>query len=312
MRVGVTGASGFVGNAVVSALAEVGHMVVPFTRRPSGLAGEVVIGDIADPNARLPEGHELDVVVHLVALTHVVDESGNDDLERYRAINVGGTQNALKLAHINGAKRFIFLSSIKVNGESTPPGRPFTEENVPAPQNPYGISKLEAEQLVAQQAAVLNLDAVIIRPPLVYGIHARGNFPKLVRLANMGIPLPFSRINNARSMIFVENLAGAITICVSHPAAVGQTYLVSDGVDLSTPKLVQLIASATGRKVRMLPISPKLLLIAAKLSGQMGSVTRLCGSLQIDSSKIHRDLNWIPPVSVEDGIAQAIAEMIQH
>jgi nucleoside-diphosphate-sugar epimerase len=312
MKVGVTGAAGFVGKAVVTALAAAGHMVVPFTRRPSGLTDEVVIGDIADPSARLPEGCELDVLIHLVALTHVFDENVSNELERYRAINVGGTQNALKLAHINGARRFIFLSSIKVNGESTQPGQPFTEENLPVPENPYGISKLEAEQLVVQEAPALGLDSVIIRPPLVYGIHARGNFPRLVRLANMGIPLPFGRISNARSMIFVENLANALTLCVGHPAAAGQTYLVSDGIDISTPQFVRLITSATGRKVRMLPISPKLLLVIARLCGQMGSVTRLCGSLQIDSSKIQRDLSWMPPVSVEDGVTQSVAEMTQH
>jgi nucleoside-diphosphate-sugar epimerase len=312
MRVGVTGAAGFVGKAVVTALTEAGHMVVPFTRKPSGLADEVVIGDIADPNARLPEGHELDVVIHLVALTHVLDESGDDHFERYRAINVGGTQNALKLAHINGAHRFIFLSSIKVNGESTQPGQPFTENTLPIPENAYGISKLEAEQLVAQQANVLGLEAVIIRPPLVYGINARGNFPRFVKLASMGIPLPFGSISNARSMIFVENLASAIMLCAGHPAAAGQTYLVSDGVDLSTPQLVRLIAGATGRKVRMLPISPTLLLLIARLFGQMANLSRLCGSLQIDSSKIYRDLSWMPPVSVEEGMARSIAGMKQR
>jgi nucleoside-diphosphate-sugar epimerase len=312
MRVGVTGAAGFIGNAVVTALAAAGHMVVPFTRRPSGLANEVVIEDIADPAARLPVGHELDVVIHLVALTHVLDENDGNGLEGYRAINVGGTQNALKLAHMNGARRFIFLSSIKVNGESTQPGQPFTEESLPVPENPYGISKLEAEQLVAKEAAALGLDAVIIRPPLVYGIHARGNFPRLVRLANMGIPLPFGRISNVRSMIFVENLASALALCVDHPAATGQTYLVSDGIDISTPQFVRLIASATGRKVLLLPIPPKLLLVISRLFGQVASATRLCGSLQIDSSKIRRDLSWLPPVTVEDGIRQTIAGMIQH
>jgi nucleoside-diphosphate-sugar epimerase len=310
MRVGVTGASGFVGKEVVAALTEAGHKVLPFTRKPSGLADEVVIEDITDPSTRLPEGLALDVVIHLVAFTHDIDESGDDLFERYRAINVGGTQNALKLAHINEAHRFIFLSSIKVNGESTKPGQPFTEELHPAPENPYGISKFEAEQKVVQDAITLGLDAVIIRPPLVYGTHVRGNFLKLVKLTNMGIPLPFGRISNARSMIFVENLASAITLCVDHPAAAGQTYLVSDGVDLSTPQLVQLIASATGRKVRLLPISPKLLLSFARLTGQMGSVTRLCGSLQVDSSKIRRHLGWTPPANVEDGVIQAVSGMV--
>jgi nucleoside-diphosphate-sugar epimerase len=307
VRVGVTGAAGFVGNAVVKALIVAGHEVVPFIRKPCGLAGEVIIGDIADSNVRLPSGLSIDAVIHLVALTHVLNQNGADDLQRYRAVNVGGTQNALELARINGARRFIFLSSIKVNGESTQPGKPFTEQSLPAPENAYGISKWEAEQLVVQQAAVSGMEAVIIRPPLVYGIGARGNFPRLIKLAKLGLPLPFGRTKNLRSMIFLENLADVLVLSVRHPAAAGQTYLVRDGVDLSTPCLIRHIATAAGRKARMLPVAPSILFAIAKLCGQTANATRLCGSLQIDSGKIRRDLGWIPPVSVEGGIKLSVA-----
>lgn len=307
MRVGVTGATGFVGKSVVKALMEAGHQVVPLIRKARGRVDDVIISDIADPTARLPDGLALDVVIHLVALTHVTSDNDTENLQQYRAINVGGTRNALELARLNGARRFIFLSSIKVNGESTPIGQPFTEQSPPSLANSYGISKFEAEQLVTEQAAALGMEATIIRPPLVYGRGTRGNFPRLISLATMGLPLPFGLIRNARSLIFVENLANAIVLCAGHPSAAGQTYLVSDSDDLSTPCLTKLIASAAGKKVRMLPISPSLLLAVAGLFGQTANVARLCGSLQIDSSKIRRDLSWHPPVSLADAIALSVA-----
>jgi nucleoside-diphosphate-sugar epimerase len=310
MRVGITGAAGFVGKALVLALTDAGHQVVPLVRKPSGLAGEVVVGDIVNSDARLPDGLALDTLIHLVALTHSLNENDTAQLARYRAINVDGTQRALELAHVNGARRFIFLSSIKANGESTQPGQPFTETSATAPENAYGISKLEAEQRVRDQAGVLGMEAVIVRPPLVYGKNSRGNFPRLVKLASLRIPLPFGCITNARSMIFVENLASAIVLCVSHPRATGQTYLVSDGVDLSTPELTRLIASAMERKAWMLPISTTLLGAIARLFGQMASFNRLCGSLQIDSGKIRRELGWVPAVTVTDGILQSVVTTI--
>jgi UDP-4-keto-D-QuiNAc 4-reductase len=306
MRIGVTGANGFVGRAVLRAIASAGHDPIPLVRVESGLANEIVIGDISSDAFGSPTKLSLHAVVHLAARTHVMKEMVDDPLPLFRQVNVQGTRNCLQLANKSGATRFVYVSSIKVNGESTTDRAPFHEDDAADPKDAYGLSKYEAEKLVMEQKDILNFQAVIIRPPLVYGPGVGGNFARLIRLVALGIPLPFAAIRNARSMIFVDTLADAILACTLHPSALDKTFLVSDGQDLSTPETVGLIAQQMGRKSKLISIPPGLLLCLARIVRQKSLADRLCGSLQIDSSQIRATLGWEPKITVKDAIAKSV------
>jgi nucleoside-diphosphate-sugar epimerase len=241
----------------------------------------------------------VDSVVHLAARTHVMRDTAADPLAEYRRINVTGTQALAEAAQAAGVRRFIFLSSIKVNGEGTTL-RPYSETDAPCPEDAYGVSKREAE--LALSAAAADMETVVLRPPLLYGPGVKGNFLRLMRAIERGMPLPLGSIHNHRSLLYVGNLVDAIMLSLDHPAAAGKTYLVADDEGISTPGLVRAIAAAMHRPARLLPFPPPLLRFAGAITGKSAAVSRLLGSLQIDSSKIRRELGWQPRHTLKEGL----------
>jgi nucleoside-diphosphate-sugar epimerase len=253
--------------------------------------------------AALPE---VDVVIHLAARVHVMNDNTTDPLAAFRQVNTQGTLNLARQAAIAGVKRFVFISSVKVNGELTQPGRPFSESDAPHPQDAYGVSKHEAELGLRLIAAETGMEVVIIRPPLVYGPGVKANFAALMRAVQRGWPLPLGAVHNQRSLVALDNLVNFIITCITHPKAANQTFLVSDGQDLSTTELVHGMARAAGVPTRLLPVPVWALQTGAKLLGKGDAVQRLCGNLQVDISKARTLLGWVPPVSVEDGLRRAM------
>lgn len=299
----VTGGSGFVGRRLVQQLQKRG---MPVTVAVRSLApawdAPVFLFDELSPGqswAQAVAGHK--VVIHCAARVHVMDERSTDPLSEFRRINVDGTLSLARQAAAVGVKRFIFLSSIKVNGESTSLGRPFTALDTPAPQDPYGISKLEAELGLLKIGLETGLEIVIIRPVLVYGPGVKANFRSLMRWVHKGLPLPLGAINNQRSVVALDNLVDLIVTCIDHPAAVGQIFLVSDDDDLSTPRMLRCMGRAMDRPVRLIPIPVVWLENCAALLGKRALAQRLCGSLQVDIRHTRETLNWTPPISVDEG-----------
>lgn len=302
-RVLVTGASGFVGRALTAALDGAGCDWIAATRRLSPDLGsrQVVVGDIGPDTDWRSALQDVDCVVHLAARTHVLDERSSDPLAAYRRINLDGTRVLAQQAAAAGVRRLVFLSSVKVNGEATTT-RPYREDDTPRPLDGYGLSKHEAEVALRAISADTALETVILRPPLVYGPGVKGNFLRLMRLVERGVPLPLASIRNRRSLIGVSNLADAIVLCTVAPAAAGKTFLVSDGEDISTPGLIVGIARAMGTKPRLWPCPPPLIKFGAAMLGKGGAAMRLCGSLQIDASRIRRELGWQPRCSLDQGL----------
>ncbi len=247
----------------------------------------------------------IDAVVHAAARVHVLKDTVADPLEAYRSVNVNGTMNLAHQAAAAGVRRFIFLSSIKVNGEEN--SVEYRETDKPAPLDSYGISKMEAENKLRKTAPEMGMEVVILRPPLIYGPGVRANFLKLLEVVDRGFPLPLASINNRRSMIYVENLVDAIVLCLRHPKAADQTFLLSDGENLSTPDLIHRIATALGKKKRLIPLTPIILDILARVVGKGQMANRLTGSLTVDDSKIRRELGWIPPFTIGHGIAKTVS-----
>ena len=310
-RVLITGADGFVGNAVCRRLLESGLTPRAGLRNASlwpalqaatpGLDEFAVIGDLgANPDLRSAL-EDVSAVVHLAARVHIMHDSALDPLNEFRRVNVGGTVAMALAAAAEGVRRFVFVSTVKVNGESTA-GRPFTEGDLPAPQDPYAVSKWEAEEALRGIAAETGLEVAIIRPPLVYGPGVRANFLRLMRLVERGLPLPLPNTNNRRSLIGVENLADCLVRCVMHPGAANHTFMVSDGQDVSTRELVVRLAPSLGRSARFLPVPELALRLAARLVGKQSAINRLLGSLEIDSSNVRRTLEWEPPVTFSCGL----------
>ena len=248
----------------------------------------------------------IDSVVHLAARVHVIADQSRDPLADFRSVNVGGTEAVAACAAHAGVRRMVYVSSIKVLGETTRL-RPFQESDEPRPVDPYGVSKLEAENLLHEIARGIGLEVVVIRPPLVYGPGVRGNFLRMLDLAARGLPLPFASISNERSMISVENLCDVILACLSRPEAVGRRFLVSDGEDISTPRLIRMVAAKMGLRQRLLPMPVSLLRVAGKISGHSVEFTRLCDSLQVDISRTQEALAWSAPQSLEEGIETVVA-----
>lgn len=302
-RILVTGAAGFVGTALVRVLRAHGGTVRAVGR--SALAGNrtsaaeyLPVGPI---DARTDWSGALDgvaTVIHLAARVHVMRESATNPLAEFRRVNVAGSERLAAQAAARGVRRLVYVSSIKVNGELTH-GRPFSDGDVPNPQDAYALSKLEAENVLRRIGMATGLEVVIVRPPLVYGPGVKGNFLSLLRLVDAGFPLPFARCDNRRSFIGVTNLAELLAECARNPAAVGATLLAADGEDLSTPELVRRMAAALGRPARLLPIPTVWLSRMTRLIGRRGWYDRLCGSLQIDASAATRLLGWRPPRSVD-------------
>ncbi|AOF87746.1 3-beta hydroxysteroid dehydrogenase/isomerase family protein [Hydrogenophaga sp. RAC07] len=248
------------------------------------------------------------MVLHLAARVHVMDDPSADPLTAFRQTNTAGTLHLARQAAAVGVRRFVFVSSIKVNGECTAAGQPFTATDAPAPQDPYGISKMEAEQGLRQIAAETGMEVVIIRPPLVYGPGVKANFASLMRAVQRGIPLPLASVtHNRRSFVALDNLVDVLITCVDHPAAANQTFLVSDGEDLSTTDLLRRLGHAMNKPARLFPVPPSLLQFGANLLGKGDMAQRLLGNLQVDIDHTRNTLNWTPPLSVDEGLRRAVA-----
>lgn len=305
MRVLVTGADGFVGRALLPALTKAGHAARAAVRVPraDSAPDAVAIGDIGPETDWTAALDGIEAVIHLAARVHVMRETATDPLDQFRRVNVEGTRR-LATAAAAGVRRFVFVSSVKVNGEETAE-RPFTEADIPLPEDPYGISKWEAEQILGGTAS--GMETVVLRPPLVYGPGVKGNFLSLLKLCNRGWPLPLGAIGNARSLIYVGNLADALVRAVDHPAAAGETFLVSDGEAVSVPELVRRIAAALDRPARLLPVPPGLLRAGAALIGRPGAAKRLLGSLVVDDQRIRKILAWQPPFTMVEGLRETAA-----
>lgn len=309
-RVLVTGANGFVGQALCPLLEKAGWEVRRATRSAAAAsnpaANSFAVGGInAQTDWRKPlEG--ISAVVHLAARVHLMQDDARDPLAQYRAVNRDGTENLARQAAEAGVRRLVYLSSIKVNGERTTE-QPFRADDAPHPQDSYARSKWEAEQALQRVAAATGLESVILRPPLVYGPGVKANFLRLMRLAERGIPLPLGMLDNRRSLLYLGNLADAVRMCLTHPAAAGKTFLLSDGASLSTPALIRALAAALGKPARLLPVAPRLLRLAGRLTGKDTEIARLLDSLEIDGTPIERELDWQPPHSLEEGLGATAA-----
>jgi nucleoside-diphosphate-sugar epimerase len=308
----VTGATGFVGHALVQRLVTTqGTAVHAAVRRPKAdLPAGVIrheVGELSAGTRWDAALRDVSTVVHAAARVHVMDDRAADPLAEFRAVNVAGTLNLARQAVAAGVRRLVFLSSVKVNGEETAPGQPFTELDAPSPADAYGLSKLEAEQGLRRIATETGLEVVIIRPVLVYGPGVGANFRALMRILHTGLPLPLGGIDNKRSLVALDNLTDFIARCLSHPAAAGGTFLVSDGEDLSTPELLRRTAAALGVAARLLPVPPSPLEAMARLVGKGAAARRLCRSLQVDIAKARAQLGWSPPVGVDEALALTAA-----
>lgn len=310
-RVLVTGATGFVGRAFIRTLLHGAEFEVIATARDvasaSDLPGGVVpvaVGEISgetDWTRALPD---VRTIVHLAARVHVMKEQAANPLDEFRRVNVEGTMQLARQAVAAGVRRFVYVSSVKVNGETGT----FSETDLPAPLDAYGVSKHEAEVALRDLASSSGLQVVVVRPPLVYGAGVKANFRALVNLVARGIPLPFGSIRNRRSFVAVDNLASFLRACVTHENAGNQTFFVSDGHDLSTTELLQHMARAMNRSVRLIPVPASLLSVGLSLVGRRAMAERLLGTLCVDISKARKSLEWVPPLSVDDALRQMVTE----
>ena len=311
----VTGANGFIGSALCRRLQEAGMLVRAAVRDRSKVQANggvsdgghewVVLHDQSTESDMQQALHGVQTVVHLAARVHVMADRASDPLYEFRLVNRDWTERLAGAAAEQGVRRFVYLSSIKVNGEET--RVPFTESDPPNPQDPYGISKWEAEQALAVVAAKTGLETVVLRPPLAYGPGVQGNFLQLLNVVRKGIPLPLASVNNRRSLIYRENFVDALIHCVRDARAAGRTYLVSDGEDLSTAELIRRLAKSLKKDSPLWPLPLWMLRGAGKLAGKTAMIDRLLGSLQIDSSRIRRELDWYPPYSVDRGLEDTVA-----
>lgn len=305
-KVLVTGASGFVGEALVfRLLVDKQFCPIAAARGATRLHGlcSVVPFDLAHAKTQ-PVLDDVQVVVHAAARVHVMNETAADALSEYRKVNVEGTLKLAQCAAASGVKRFIFVSSIKVNGESTLPGKPFKADDHPNPLDPYGVSKYEAEEALKRLSHDTGMEVVIIRPPLIYGPGVKANFLSMLNWLNKGVPLPLGAIRNQRSLVAIANLVSLIVTCIDHPAAANQTFLVSDGEDVSTTQLLRRLSMALDKPARLLPVPESLLKLAASLLGKHAVAQRICGSLQVDISKNRELLEWTPPTNMDKAMRQ--------
>lgn len=311
-RVLVTGANGFVGSALCHRLRTEGMYVRRGVRDSSNMLGtggsedgrvdSVVLHDRSTDTETQQALDKVQAVIHLAARVHVMTDRAANPLQEFRRVNRDWTERLAREAAKQGVRRFVYVSSIKVNGEES--AVPFTEEDVPNPQDPYGVSKWEAEQALAAVSADTGLEAVVIRPSLVYGPGVGGNFLQLLKVLRTGVPLPLAHVENRRSLIFLENLVDALIRCVQDRRAMGRTYLISDGEDLSTPELIRRIGKGLGVGPRLWPMPAFLLGWLGRILKKEAMIDRLTGSLQVNSLRIRRELDWYPAYSVDQGLAE--------
>lgn len=309
----ISGSTGFVGSALINTL-QVTEAKLTLVVRSDVEASQhklFFINEINE-NTEWAQGlSEQNVVIHCAARAHIMNEEVVDPLAEYRRVNVDGTLNLAQQAADSGVQRFIYISSIKVNGESTSGSVPFTEKDTAEPLDPYGVSKYEAEEGLKKIATETGMEVVIIRPPLVYGAGVKANFLNLLKLSNTGLPLPFGLVNNKRSMVYVENLVDFILKCVEHPAAENQTFLISDNHDLSLSGLLKLIRNSMNKPIRLIPVPVLLFKLAGFIFRKQDVVDRLVGDLQVDSSKAMSLLGWKPPYTVEQGIQATVGSFLE-
>jgi nucleoside-diphosphate-sugar epimerase len=323
MNILVTGAAGFVGQALVKKLSEDGHAVTAVVRCHTGLfpasTKQIMFKDLGELSKPENQGEgkysykdnnehfdklelalqEAEVLIHTAARVHVMNERADNPLTEFRHLNTEATLSlALKAANA-GVKRFIFLSTVKVNGESTDGRPPFSERDICQPQDPYGISKYEAEIGLRDISEETGMEVVIIRPPLIYGPGVKGNFVRMMNFVSKGVPLPLGAVRNQRSLLAMENLVDFLILCLNHPKAANETFLLSDGEDLSTTELIQKLAHAQGKNARLIPIPVKLMRFASVIIGKKDVADRLFGSLQINSDKARQLMNWKPAIDVD-------------
>ena len=306
----VTGANGFVGRALCAEAIKRGMVVRGLTRSPCILpAGveNVVVGNVDGDTQWEQALTGCDVVVHLAARVHIMHDKSSDPLTEFRRVNTQGTIRLAQCAVDAGVRRLVNGSSSGVNGPSTRDNLEFTDQDVPDPHNPYSLSKWEAEQALQRIALQGKIEVVTVRPPLIYGPGVGGNFLRLLGAVYRGIPLPLGMTRNFRDLLYVGNLADFLIVCSSHPAAPGNTYLVSDGTPVSTHTLLRGLARALGVKARLFPVHPFLLQTLGNLTGYTAEFERLLSSLRVDSGKVCRELGWYPPFALRDGL-QATAD----
>lgn len=308
MNILITGASGFVGHALCQFLQARQQNFTPILRSLSASPWPQarVMAEICPESAWQPLLGGVDTVVHLAARVHVMQDAAQDPLAAYRQSNCAASLHLARQAAQAGVRRMVFISSIKVNGESTAPGLPFRAEMPAQPQDPYGVSKWEAEQGLWQIAEETGLEVVVIRPPLVYGPGVKANFAQLMRWVAKGIPLPLAGMNNLRSMVYLENLLDLIWQACIQPQAVGQTFLVSDGQDVSSAELVRALAQAMGRPARLFSMPTPILEFAASIAGRRPALERLRDSLQVEISETCTRLQWQPPYTLQQGLLATV------
>lgn len=312
----VTGATGFVGSALCRELAFRGWQFECVVRRQPRIESRLqsvpvrLVAEIGPETDWSGMFGDADAVVHLAARVHVMHDTEADPLQAFRQVNTDGTLRLARAAAEAGVRRFVYLSSIKVNGERTRE-QPFREGDPPAPEDPYAISKWEAEQGLFELAEETSLEVAIVRPPLVYGPGVKANFHRLIRIVEQGVPLPLDNCCNRRSLVALPNLVDLIIRCLEHPAAVNQIFFVTDGEDLSTPELIRRIARALGVAPRLFSFPLSLLNLAARLAGLQAQIERLTQSLQVDTGKARRLLDWQPPLDVDSALGETITRYRQ-
>lgn len=307
MKVLITGGNGFVGKYLADWLKSYGsYQVMCAARSHQRTGSNFLYLDLESDFELVSDLAGVDVLVHCAARVHVMNDAASDQLTEYRRVNTEATLRLAKQAAKAGVKRFVFLSTIKVNGEQTPEGKPFTADISSPPSDPYGLSKYEAEQGLMAIAKDSGMEVVIIRPPLVYGPGVKANFAAMINLVSKGLPLPLGSINNRRSFVYIGNLVDLIVTCLSHQQAANQAFLVSDDHDVSTPDLLRLIAKAMGKPSRLIPVPELWLLRLTTVIGKPGIGERLCGSLQVDITKTKTCLGWQPPYTLDDALNRTV------
>lgn len=316
MRVLVTGGNGLVGGAVLRRLAchepfETVAGVRSFRSAVDTGMPVCILGDLAQLTINSRSLRGVDVLIHTAARVHVMHEKNKDPLTAFRLVNVEGTRALLEASAHAGVRRFIFVSSIKVNGEVSPPGRPFSERDEVNPQDAYACSKWEAEQLVQSFCEQHGMEWVVVRPPLVYGPGVRANLRRMMQALARGLPLPLGSLHNLRSLVALENLVDFLTCCVSHPAAANQRFLLSDGRDLSVTELSRTLAAALGSRSWLVPLPGAWLNAGLRLLGRAAAAQRLCGELRVDSGKARELLDWQAPKGVDEALIETVQDFVR-